>query len=579
MDNIKTSQIIKAFFVTSGIDANLHKCNLCNMSKKQNMRNGYSNLMFHLTAEHPDYGEIYLARQSGGPMDLYIRATKKATWLHSWIHLIVAQNLPFSYVDSPLVKKFSNLRSISVPTLHKYMGLIREKCQQKISKLLPPTFGLMFDGWSHRSEHFIAIFAIFTAHDGAVAEILLGCGVLDDVDENTTFVEGVSAEDQKFGLTAADIFDYITTVLDEYGINVTKETFKDVVEYIAADNCSTNQSLATLLKVPLVGCYSHRLNLAVQHFIGPEFRKNKHGKIVSEESVHRSLVNKVDRLMGELNTQKNSALLRPRTPLTPQRKNATRWSSTFTMLLRWTELRGPIGEVTGFPEEVTDLIPSASEHQSILALIEDLKKFESVSKHLQAGGADRLNLGSARSLFQALYDEFETRGPLTHLRPTDRIVHSPIFESAISKIQGGQEGDLSTLEADAVKIFLKPDVGSDTIQETDSSMSFAQKYLIREALLKRRRTSSQKYRSTEHVSPTSNSCERLFSAARLIMSYLRSGMDCDSCGMLLFLKVNLRLWEDPKILDEIMSEQKQLSATNGVIDVDAADEDGFDDDN
>ena len=41
--------------------------------------------------------------------------------------------------------------------------------------------------------------------------------------------------------------------------------------------------------------------------------------------------------------------------------------------------------------------------------IEDLKKFESVSNHLQAGGAERLNLGSARSLFQALYDEFETR--------------------------------------------------------------------------------------------------------------------------------------------------------------------------
>ena len=48
--------------------------------------------------------------------------------------------------------------------------------------------------------------------------------------------------------------------------------------------------------------------------------------------------------------------------------------------------------------------------------------------------------------------------------------------------------------------------------------------------------------------------------------------------MLLFLKVNLRFWEDPKILDEITTEQKQISTANDVIDVDAADEDEFYDD-
>jgi hypothetical protein len=57
---------------------------------------------------------------------------------------------------------------------------------------------------------------------------------------------------------------------------------------------------------------------------------------------------------------------------------------------------------------------------------------------------------------------------------------------------------------------------------------------------KRRRIVSDNYPSTIHLSPTSNSCERLFSAARLIMSYLRSGMDSDSCGMLLFLKSNIQ---------------------------------------
>ena len=574
METVKNAQIVKAFFVTNATDATAHVCSLCNASKKQNTRNGYSNLIFHLQAEHPDYKTVLAARQAGGPMDIYIRSSKKAMWIHSWIQLVISQNLPFSFVNAPLVRKFSNLRSISDKTLQKYMKLLREKCQQKIRKKLPPTFGIMFDGWSHGSEHFIALFAIFADKDGTVVEILLACGVLDDVDDDTAFVDGVAAKDQKFGLTAADIFDYIVMVLADYNINVTKDNFNTVVEFISADNCATNQSLATLLKVPLVGCFSHRLNLAVQTFIGSELCKNKQGKTISEESFNRSLVNKVDRLMSELKTQKNSALLRPKTPLTPQRKNATRWSSTFTMLLRWTELRGPIGEVIGFPQEVIELIPNAAEHQSILALIEDLKKFESVSKHLQLGGTERPCLGDARALFQALCSEFEPTVPLTHLRSADRIVHSPIFESAISKLQGGQESDLSTVEADSVNIFLKLNSEND---EADRDLSFAQRHLNEEA--KRRRIVSDTYRSTIHVSPTSNSCERLFSAARLIMSYLRSGMDCDSCGMLLFLKTNSRFWENPKLLDEIMLEAKLAANENGVVEIEAADADGFDDDN
>jgi hypothetical protein len=118
---------------------------------------------------------------------------------------------------------------------------------------------------------------------------------------------------------------------------------------------------------------------------------------------------------------------------------------------------------------------------------------------------------------------------ITHLRPTNRIIRSPIFERTISKLQDGQESDLSANEADSVKKFLKLNSEDDDV---DRDLSFAQRHLNEEA--KRRRSVRDNYRSTIHVSPTSNSCERLFSAARLIMSYLQSGMDCNSRGMLLF---------------------------------------------
>jgi hypothetical protein len=49
-------------------------------------------------------------------------------------------------------------------------------------------------------------------------------------------------------------------------------------------------------------------------------------------------------------------------------------------------------------------------------------------------------------------------------------------------------------------------------------------------------------------------------------------MDCDNCGMLLFLKNNNRFWEDSKILDKIRREEKlAASADTGIVDIEAAD--------
>ena len=68
------------------------------------------------------------------------------------------------------------------------------------------------------------------------------------------------------------------------------------IEFLTGDNCRCNLSLATKMSVPLVGCASHRLNLAVQAFY----------KVPEREK----LVTKVDMLMKKLRTMKNSSKLR-----------------------------------------------------------------------------------------------------------------------------------------------------------------------------------------------------------------------------------------------------------------------------
>ncbi|OWZ18054.1 hypothetical protein PHMEG_0007917 [Phytophthora megakarya] len=41
---------------------------------------------------------------------------------------------------------------------------------------------------------------------------------------------------------------------------------REMVCFLVADNCATNQSIATKLTVPHVGCSSHRFNLADNKF-------------------------------------------------------------------------------------------------------------------------------------------------------------------------------------------------------------------------------------------------------------------------------------------------------------------------
>jgi hypothetical protein len=106
-----------------------------------------------------------------------------------------------------------------------------------------------------------------------------------------------------------------------------------------------------------------------------------------------------------------------------------------------------------------------------------------------------------------------------------------------------------------VKLFAIPVEDGDPAPAADTDLSFADTLLRNGQDKKRRRLAASKYRSTEHVTATSNICERLFSAARLILNHLRSHMDPNSCELLLFLKVNKEFWASPRIIDQILKER------------------------
>ena len=86
--------------------------------------------------------------------------------------------------------------------------------------------------------------------------------------------------------SAAQQYVFLEMTLSQYG-----KSMEDNVVALIADNCETNKALADICNVPLVGCHSHRLALAVK-----EYLTNKD-----------ELIQKVNTLMGKSKAPKTAA--------------------------------------------------------------------------------------------------------------------------------------------------------------------------------------------------------------------------------------------------------------------------------
>ena len=69
---------------------------------------------------------------------------------------------------------------------------------------------------------------------------------------------------------------------------------------------------------------------------------------------------------------------------------------------------------------------------------------------------------------------------------------------------------------------------------------------------KRARTSTSKYRCTNHVSPTTNVVERANSQSKLIMTDMRSSLHPDTLNMLMILKHNKSYWPTAESIQEVL---------------------------
>lgn len=231
---------------------------------------------------------------------------------------------------------------------------------------------MIFVGWTAPgvSEHYVATFAVFCTGSGdtlSVEKLFLAMAPMQKPENEA---------DAGFG--AAAHVEYFKGILSMY------EKTIDCIDFIIGDNCSVNKKVAKTLKIPLIGCAAHRLNLAVE-------------KLFEEEDI-AALLETVKTFMCDLRTLRNSLIMRTllheHDYRRPVMSNETRWLSTFDMLRSFLKLY-----LLVVPLPLVDVtIPTLDCYSKVSTLVAKLTNIESTMIQIQSNDP-RMDMAMVRALF------------------------------------------------------------------------------------------------------------------------------------------------------------------------------------
>jgi hypothetical protein len=403
---------------------------------------------------------------------------------------VVVDNHSFSFVEKSLTKKHTKLEPISVDTLTKYIKLVTQVVEKEVASQLPSKFGIVIDGWKEGTTHYIALFG---SYDGKFPLL------------------AIAPPFNEQDYTALSHKAFIVDVLELFGKDLSS------LLYLVADNAAVNTCLADLLEIPMIGCASHRFNLACKSYL----------------EKYEATLSKINSLMVSLRNVKQAGKLRTRTPLEPVTRNDTRWSSTYDMLLRFFCIREFLDDTDS---ALVHYMPTPLEVNELSLALDDLKEFESTTKLLQD---EKRTMSEVRVIFDAIlsrYPEMER-----YISKCGNIVHSPSFETALVKLQDDEWEDLSPEEVLLMRSFLleNAEPGLQSISPTKPTT------LAAAALkTKKRKIVTCPYVNVSHIPPTSNMVERLFSSARLVLTDYRKSMTPYTFECVMFLKFNRSYWDN-----------------------------------
>jgi hypothetical protein len=93
--------------------------------------------------------------------------------IYHWLEWVVDCNMPLSEVDHQLTRLMSRLKPISPKTLRTYLAATTKAVEKANAAVIPPDFGVMFDGCGCFGEHYVAVIAVFWLNDATIRGV--GC--------------------------------------------------------------------------------------------------------------------------------------------------------------------------------------------------------------------------------------------------------------------------------------------------------------------------------------------------------------------------------------------------------------------
>lgn len=110
------------------------------------------------------------------------------------------------------------------------------------------------------------------------------------------------------------------------------------------------------------------------------------------------LIEKIDSVMKDLLSLKNSSKLRKETTLRPERRNRTRWSSIFNMLTKYHDIQ-PAFSKCNFSDDLKSKLLNPLELSSLSTLLETFQRFNEVTLILQTHDYQKIDASFVRTLF------------------------------------------------------------------------------------------------------------------------------------------------------------------------------------
>jgi hypothetical protein len=258
-----------------------------------------------------------------------------------------------------------------------------------------------------------------------------------------------------------------------------------------------------------------------------------------------TLALQVSSVMKKASTLKVAAKLRDLTSYCAVRENNTRWSSTFQMVQRFLNIERELSRVV----ELLPLLPNHLEIAYLREAFESLKKFDSITVMLQH---ERMSFVESREIFDLFLTDYPD---FAHYISDDAlIVENELFEKAVMRIARNlplsdeQEALMVPLlkeEYPAVEALLVLDEQEGSRDSDNQNTTYSEEL---QRKLKRRRIEqlqaerAKVYVDLSVVPGTSVNCERLFSAAKFILSDTRKRTSPKLFEALLLLKVNRNYW-------------------------------------